>query len=220
VNLWDSVQRGLERASQEAGRIARIQRLRITADGLTHQIQVQHNQLIDKVLELFNAGHLTQPELLTICQQLIDLRQQLAQVQQELKQMQSYGAGTGQQGLPGAVVTSSPLSRDNTLFPAPPPSTGEGPALIPPPPPLEPPVTVSAFETAVANAHSPQTSAMHFCSVCQAELLPGHAFCHNCGAPITSTELSQPTVRSNAPDELEAHRMPQSNPVAEEPDRM
>ena len=39
--LWDSVQRSLEKASQEAARIAKTQRLRSTIDGLTRQVNTQ-----------------------------------------------------------------------------------------------------------------------------------------------------------------------------------
>src|SRR5438270_9496749 len=79
--LWDSVQRSLEKASQEAARIAKTQRLRSIVDGLTRQISTQNNNLLNKTMDLFNAGQLTQSELLPFCQEITNLQQQLNQAQ-------------------------------------------------------------------------------------------------------------------------------------------
>src|SRR5438876_6477165 len=87
--LWDSVQRSLEKASQEAARIAKTQRLRSIIDGLTRQINTQNNSILNKTLDLFIAGQLTQSELLPLCQELANLQQQLNQAQTELKQLQA-----------------------------------------------------------------------------------------------------------------------------------
>src|SRR5438128_4929356 len=87
--LWDSVQRGLEKASQEAARIAKTQRLRSTIDGLTRQMNTQHSAIFNKTMELFLAGQLTQGELLPLCQEMVNLQQQLNQAQNELKQLQA-----------------------------------------------------------------------------------------------------------------------------------
>src|SRR5436189_6159964 len=82
--LWDSVQRGLEKASQEAARIARTQRLRSTIDGLARQLNMQHNAIFNKTMDLFVTGQLTQSELLPLCQEMINLQQQMNQAQNEL----------------------------------------------------------------------------------------------------------------------------------------
>src|SRR6266480_6657365 len=90
--LWDSVQRGLEKASQEAARIARTQRLRSNIDGLSRQMYAQNNAIFNKTMELFVSGQLTQSELLPLCQEMINLQQQLNQAQNELKQLQAQSS--------------------------------------------------------------------------------------------------------------------------------
>lgn len=198
MNIWDSVQRSLEKASNEAGRIAKVQRLRVTIEQLTRQQQVQRGLLADKVLELFNAGQLPQGELLIICQELATLQQQFAQVQQELKLMQNQGPLPGQ---PGALNPGTPGTGSENTGILSPSSQASGTTLIPPPPPSEEgatPITISSFETVVAGAYSPQTTEVRYCAACQAELLPGYAFCHNCGTPVSLiANEAQPTRRSD-----------------------
>ncbi|MDQ6662118.1 MAG: hypothetical protein M3Z24_14280, partial [Chloroflexota bacterium] len=79
--LWDSVHRGLEKASQEASRIARTQRLRSNIDTFARQITTQQSNLLSKTMELFTSGQLTQNELTPLCQELVNLQQQLNQAQ-------------------------------------------------------------------------------------------------------------------------------------------
>jgi chromosome segregation ATPase len=115
MNIWDSVQRGLEKATQEATRIARTQRLRSTIDGLTRQIHSQEEDLLARTMEVFAAGHLIQGELLPICQELTRLQQQLEQNRQELAQLQNQGtqsttAGQATPSVPGSYTPASDLS--------------------------------------------------------------------------------------------------------------
>jgi hypothetical protein len=205
VNIWDSVQRGLEKASNEAGRIARMQRLRAIIDQLTNQQQAQRNLLADKTLELFNLGQITQGELLLVCQELTRLQQQLAQVQQELKFVQSQGPAPtpGQAATSGSAMPITPAypaySGGSTLIPPLPPSEERQTLIPPPPPPLEegqPLMAASNFSTVQVGAYSPHTSEIRYCVTCQTELLPGYAFCHNCGTPV-ATDAAQPTRRSD-----------------------
>ena len=101
--LWDSVQRSLEKASQEAARMAKTQRLRYTIDGLSRQISTQSNNIVNKTMDLFSAGELTQSELLPLCQEITNLQQQLNLAQNELKQIQAtQPQTTGPQTMPGA----------------------------------------------------------------------------------------------------------------------
>nr|HET6905001.1 zinc-ribbon domain-containing protein [Ktedonobacteraceae bacterium] len=175
--LWDSVQRSLEKASQEAARIARTQRLRSTIDGLSRQINTQNNAIINKAMDLFVSGQLTQSELLPLCQEMMNLHQQLNQAQNELKQLQAQAnqSQSSQAPLPpqsmpnpnqplppvttepGQVpyTTASTESGQHALY-APPPeyqsymdSTTSN--TVPPPPPGMEPLTVSAIETMRIN---------------------------------------------------------------------
>src|SRR5207248_1390942 len=61
--LWDSVQRSLEKASQEAARIAKTQRLRSIIDGLNRQINTQHSSIVNKAMDMFVSGQLTTAQL-------------------------------------------------------------------------------------------------------------------------------------------------------------
>src|SRR5581483_3419781 len=170
--------RSLEKASQEAARIARTQRLRSTIDGLSRQINTQNNAIINKAMDLFVSGQLTQSELLPLCQEMMNLHQQLNQAQNELKQLQAQAnqSQSSQAPLPpqsmanpnqplppvttepGQVpyTTASTESGQNALYAPPPPeyqsymdSTTSN--TLPPPPPGMQPLTVSAIETMRIN---------------------------------------------------------------------
>jgi hypothetical protein len=225
--LWDSVQRGLEKASQEAARIARTQRLRNTLDGLTRQANTQSNNLIDKALELFTAGQLTQSELLPICQELTSLRQQINDAQMELKQIQASqppaAATTGQVEGPVTYPPTMPMSipytpaessgdLPPTIYAPPPPGyqsylESVGGDVTAPPPPYIGPLTISSMETVMMGtdkASSPATPAVpqaanQTCPACRTEIQPGHAFCSNCGTPVQNSDALQlPTMRASA----------------------
>src|SRR5579864_686709 len=109
--IWDSVQRGLEKASQEALRIAKIQRLRSTIDNLSRQMNIQSSNLVNKTMELFHNGQLSQSELLSICQEMAYLKQQIDDAQNELRQVQASQPVTpaGQLEGPGTYPPTIPV---------------------------------------------------------------------------------------------------------------
>ena len=196
MNIWDSVQRGLEKATHEAGRIAKIQRLRTTLEGLSKQIETQQSAIIGTAMELFKNGQLTQNELLVLCQTLQTSQQQFAQAQGELKLVQNQGNSGTQAVQPTSTVAYTQLPYqpyDSTL-----------PALVPPPPPGFDPLTVSSLETMqIATPVIEQTQ----CSTCQATLIPGNVFCHNCGTPVrVDSSAHQPTVRGSIGEGAEGER--------------
>jgi hypothetical protein len=203
--IWDSVQRGLEKASQEAQRIAKIQRLRSTTDNLSRQMNTQHGNLINKTMELFISGQLTQVELLPLCQELIYLKQQLDEAQNELRQVQA-AQPAGQ--MPHA--TEGNYEMPPTVY-APPPNYDTFVAgnedLTPPPPPGIEPLTISAMSTVIMNAPPPSPSSpeaqpeKRLCPACKAELQSDFAFCHNCGTLIQDIESQHlPTARAGMPE--------------------
>jgi hypothetical protein len=201
MNIWDSVQRGLEKATQEATRRARTQRLRSTIDSVTQQIHTQEDDLIVRTMEIFAAGKLTQSELLPLCQTLISLQQQLEQAQHELNLVQSQS----QTQLPpttGAVTT--PIA----AYTPPPPNYEAYDQTMPAPPPPPPPgiTEFSAFST--MQMGTPGTG-KRLCMHCQAELIPGNAYCHNCGAPTQQNATAQqPTTLVTPPEEAKEHTTP------------
>jgi hypothetical protein len=214
--LWDSVQRSLEKASQEAARIARTQRLRSSIDGLSRQINTQNNNLLNKTMDLFRAGQLTQSELLPLCQELTNLQQQLNSAQAELRQIQAQAQASGQQpqtGAPNAYPSPGaggpPYSQagdevQSTTYAPPPPEyqsyleSTQGMTVAPPPPGVES-LTVSAMETIQmpAEVAPPSSPAARRCAFCQAELAPENAFCYSCGAPVQDINAPHsPTMRA------------------------
>jgi hypothetical protein len=217
-NIWESMQRGLEKASHEAARIGRIQRLRSTIDNLSRQQATQNNLLITRAMEVFAAGQMTQSELLPVCQDLAILRQQLDQAQHELKLLLNQGSvpqqsptgqtPTGPNPITGGEIAPTvpvPLMPSAPTAPPPPGySTVEStiPTPVPPPPPGVQPPTVSALDTLLLNTNNPLPPPppgvqAARCPQCQAELIPGSAYCPNCGSYIESNAVQHlPTVRS------------------------
>src|SRR5713226_168998 len=105
MSILESVQHGLEKVSLEASYLAKIQHLHAVINDLTFRCGMDHQALANKAMELYAAGHLTQNELLPLCQELANFQQQIEQVKAELKQLQenpptSY---THQPGGPGPV---------------------------------------------------------------------------------------------------------------------
>ncbi len=210
--LWDSVQRGLEKASQEASRIAKTQRLRSTIDTVSRQMNMQHSNLVNKTMELFTNGQLTQLELLPLCQELVYLKQQLDAAQTELKQIQAT-----QPSGPIPSVSSMPTPPEGsyelppTVY-APPPIDYEtylagGEDLTPPPPPSAEPYTISAMSTVLMDAPPPPptpydiSTDKRLCPACKAELQPEFAFCQNCGTNVQDLESQHlPTARGGMPE--------------------
>jgi hypothetical protein len=207
--LWDSVHRGLEKASHEAARMAKVQRLRSISDGLAHQIQVQNEMLLHKTMELFIGSQLTQPELVVICQELVQLQQQLNQALAELRQLQANApqSSSPQEGsissLPPTPAQIAPYQTGqqgvmDTIVAPPPP---DYPAYldsteavnVPPPPPDVAPVSNEDMQANTAN-----DAAGLCCPVCHSAIEPQHAFCQQCGAPIQSNfPVQQATVRGD-----------------------
>lgn len=209
MNIWDSVQRGFEKASQEAGRIARIQRLRSTVDSLSRLITTLNETIVTRTMEVFEAGQLTQVEILPLCEELAILKQQLEQAQNELKLTLSQPA-PAQPNAPGTYPTSpatGPYPLAETMYAPPPPGyqpidTTSPLTAPPPPPPGVAPITIGSMETLQAPPPSPITEAAAqptYCTSCYTPLIPGHRFCSNCGAPIVSSDAAHlPTVRADA----------------------
>lgn len=202
--LWDSVHRSLEKASHEAARIAKTQRLRNTIDGLNRQLSTQHSSIVNKAMDMFVAGQLTTGDLYQLCQEMMNLQQQLNQARNELQQIQIQAPtptpppqmSEGQ----GGTVSNTPGEGIQPNVYAPPPEypsylDSTSAVDVPPPPPGAEALTVSAMETVEMNKAS--SSPKQVCSVCHAELLPNNAFCHSCGAPVQVYDSQHsPTIRA------------------------
>ncbi len=211
MNIWDSVHRGLEKASHEAARIAKAQKLRTQIDGLSRQFTTQQATLLNRTMELFRANQLTQSQLLPICNELANLQQQLEQAQNELKQLQNQGVPQTSQP-PATQVDAMGTYQIGAPYPA-----GElPPTIYAPPPPgsdYQPqtektvpavgsnPQTVSAMETLLLGVTPtppppPTIPITIHCAGCQGEITSGLAYCPNCGKAVQeSTFAHLPTMR-------------------------
>lgn len=218
--IWDSVHRGFEKASQETARIAKVQRLRFSIDGLSRQANTQRSNLIGKAMELFATGQLTQSELHPLCQELANLQQQISNTQNELKQLQASqpASSTGQLEAPATyppttMPSTMPYTMEGsselapTIYAPPPPGhqtyiddAANTLAAPPPPPPGVEPLTISAMGTVLMSPNPPTPSIPQaVCPACRAELHLAHAFCHNCGMPVQDNDsLQLPTMRANS----------------------
>src|SRR5229473_3360867 len=88
MGILESVQHGLEKVSQEASYLAKIQHLHEVINDLAFRSNMDHQALANKAMELYAGGHLSQNELLPLCQELANFQQQIEQAKAELKQLQ------------------------------------------------------------------------------------------------------------------------------------
>jgi hypothetical protein len=89
MSFLESIQHGLEKASQQAARITKIQHLHKIADDLNFKASQQGQNLLAKAMEMYHNGILAQGELTSICKQIADYQQQLHEVQEEIQRLQS-----------------------------------------------------------------------------------------------------------------------------------
>ena len=183
MNIWDSVHRSLEKASHEAGRIARIQRTRSQIDRLGRQITDQERELVAKVMDLYSTGMLSQNELQTPCQELFQAHQQLTQAQQELQTLHNQNPTPTPPniGSPYPVQTSG-AEIESTQYAPPPPyeqpymsptipvtpslshetqpvtvQENQFATLLPPPPPGIDSLTIQAPEAIIDTMDAPHS---------------------------------------------------------------
>ncbi|GHO83082.1 zinc ribbon domain-containing protein [Dictyobacter formicarum] len=229
MNLWDSVHRSLEKASNSAGRIAKIQRTRLQIEKLGRQITAQEQDILKKVMELYTAGLLTQPELLTPCQDLFNSHQQLSQAQHELQALQSQGPPVAPTGTPGTTHTSQPGEGDAARYTPPPPyspAIGETtPPVIPPPPPGMGPLTIHSQETMIVEGEAaqvvPNTDKIDPAAAqIRPEMAPAQAQqlqCPGCGTAIQADDLYCPTcgraLHPHVAEQLPTARVTSSSPA-------
>ncbi len=97
MSFLESIQHGLEKASQEATRLAKIQHLHNVANDLNFKAAQQGQHLVAQAMEMYHNGLLAQGELTAICKQIADYQQQLKEVQEELQRLQQDGGDADQQ---------------------------------------------------------------------------------------------------------------------------
>jgi hypothetical protein len=89
MSFLESVQHGLEKASQEAARITKIQHLHNVATDLGFKASQEGQTLIAKAMEMYHSGLLAQGDLVVICQQIATFQQQINEIHEEIQRLQS-----------------------------------------------------------------------------------------------------------------------------------
>ncbi|WP_052889935.1 hypothetical protein [Thermogemmatispora carboxidivorans] len=131
MSILESIQHGLEKAAQQAARLARIQQLQLVLNDLSYKASLEHRTLSNQVMELYFNGKLSQGELVPLCQNLATLEQHIKEIQQELERLH----GEGQEEAGGApAAASEPLPAGPSA--SSPASPAAYPAYSPPFPPV------------------------------------------------------------------------------------
>lgn len=127
MSFLESIQHGLEKASQEAARITKIQHLHNVANDLTFKASQQGESLVAKAMEMYHGGILAQGELTAICQQLATYQQQLNEVHEELQRLQKPEDEAAQQAAP-----VPPAPAGYPAYPPAPPAQSNATGTVPP----------------------------------------------------------------------------------------
>lgn len=135
MSFLESIQHGLERASQEASRITKIQHLHNVVNDLDFKAAQEGQTLIAKAMEMYQQGILAQGELTAICQQIATFQQQINEVNEELQRLQNDApAEEAQPPLPPQPYPAAPAPQPGYPYPAPPAGYAPYPAAPAPQP--------------------------------------------------------------------------------------
>lgn len=157
-SLLNQFRRGLDRASFEADRMMRYNRVKAEAARLRQQGRERTFALGEKALEMYRAGTLPQAELGDIAREIITLASRIEQKEQEATVIQA------EEWVP--PEGEAPADGDPQIGA----STGPAPPVVPPP-------------AATPSASTGTPSAGHrYCVVCGNEVRIGSHFCMHCGA--------------------------------------
>ena len=109
MSFLESIQHGLEKVSQEAEHLAKVQHLHSSANDLTSKCSQESQALVAKALEMYQRSQLPKSDLTAICQQLLTYQQQLNEVHAELQRLQgSQQAGAA--AVPAQPVMPAPVA--------------------------------------------------------------------------------------------------------------
>lgn len=100
MSFLESIQHGLEKASQEASRITKIQHFHNVINDLTFKASQQGQALIAQAMDMYHDGRLGQGELVVICQQIATYEQQINEIQGEIQRLQQHEDSAQQAPIP------------------------------------------------------------------------------------------------------------------------
>ena len=171
-NIMDQFRRGLDRASFEADRLMRYNRVRAEAARIRQQTREQTQTLGEKVLELYQANDLPVPALRDLARAIAELNDRVERKEDEAALIQKEewvdpeGADpAGGDPQPGAATS-----------PAPRVATPGDPQIGAATGPAPRPMTAAASAAPAGPARD-----SHFCPACGTALRSQAAFCPHCG---------------------------------------
>jgi hypothetical protein len=169
-NIMDQFRRGLDRASFEADRLMRYNRVRAEAGRIRQQARERTLALGEKVLELHQAHNLTDPALLALAREIGELNTRVDQKEAEATAIQKEDWVD-----PGTLEPDADPQIGANSGPAPRAASGGDPQIGassgPAPTPL-------AAHIAPDAAGEPGGS---FCPACGTALRAQATFCPHCG---------------------------------------
>ena len=83
----DKIKSGADKAAFEADRLRRVSQAQSALKALQHDLETQVAAIGQQVLALYDAGTLTQPELLALCPPIDSLRQRIAAQEAEVERI-------------------------------------------------------------------------------------------------------------------------------------
>jgi RNA polymerase subunit RPABC4/transcription elongation factor Spt4 len=201
TGLLDRLKKGADKAALEADKLRRITRVRSQISALQGRVNSHTRALGEKALGLFDAGQLTQPELLEGCEQIAVLRQQMAEKEAEIEAIRQETLPEEPESvLCGHICPNCKIRlADEAHFC---PECGSIAQDVPPPAPPEvsirlvcgscgvPLVQGAAFcPECGTKVEAPSPAPAQVCANCGVSLIEGAAFCPECG---THVEIAKP----------------------------
>ncbi len=164
--FFDKLKSGADKAAFEADRLRRQTQAQSALKGFQRDLETQVQALGQQALALYDAGTLTQPELLALGPQIDSLRQQIATQEAEIERIRHEKP-------PEAVA---PAEEPPLPPPVPVPQRPPTPAPVQAGPVAEPPPAVRSAPPTTPELHG------HICPKCQIPLPADVRFCPECGS--------------------------------------
>lgn len=176
-NLSKTLSSGTERVKFEADKFQRTSKLGGEITNLKTQIDTNLRQLGERVLELYQQGTITAPEVASLAQIVGQLRNQQSDKERELEEVQNMTFESQQAAEPSAPAQSVPIMAEPVDITA---QAQAAPAQASGAPDDAAPTT-----PVVAGVHA-VGSTPYACKNCGYSLAEGTVFCPNCGTKVTT----------------------------------
>lgn len=186
-NLSKTLSSGTERVKFEADKFQRTNKLGGDITNLKTQIDTNLRQLGERVLELYQQGTITAPEVASLAQIIGQLRNQQSDKERELEEVQTMTFESQQAAAPSAPAQSVPVMAEPADT-----STG-GSSWVDADTQTQTPSTQASGAPDDAAPSMPVVTGVHAvgstpyaCKNCGYSLAEGTAFCPNCGTKVTT----------------------------------